>query len=223
MPGIPLRCYVLFYAFGLAAVFTQTVVYSALVTAQQPAVQQPTVIWQESFEGPQPAQFALTYHNARQVSVSFAGTTAELAARGDHSYKIAATLAAGNYAYWITKVDIPFSHPLKIRGKVRYEVEVDVQIGYCFHNLATGAGSLWRQGVKGQRFGTGLASVGVLRPRSAQVGPGVAAAGSWSLCFSQCLAQALSAGPHPRRPGFASWEPSCRMPETGPESRPLCG
>ena len=65
------------------------------------------VIWQEGFEGPQPVPFALPHHNARQVSVSFAGTTAEQAARGDHSYKIAATLAEGNYAYWITKVDIP--------------------------------------------------------------------------------------------------------------------
>ena len=38
------------------------------------------VIWQEGFEGPQPAPFALPHHNARQVSVSFAGTAAEQAA-----------------------------------------------------------------------------------------------------------------------------------------------
>ena len=112
------------------------------------AAEQPTVVWNEGFEDPEPAQFALTHHNARQVSVSFAGTTAEQAAGGDHSYKIAATLAEGNYADWITKVDIPFSHPLKIRGKVRYEGEVDVQVGYYFRNVATGAGSLVRQGVK---------------------------------------------------------------------------
>ena len=43
-------------------------------------MKQPTVIWQEGFEGPQPAPFALPHHNARQVSVSFAGTAAEQAA-----------------------------------------------------------------------------------------------------------------------------------------------
>lgn len=148
MPGIPSRCCFLFYAIGLIAVCTQTAAYSPPVSAQQLAAEQPTVVWNEGFEDPEPAQFALTHHNARQVSVSFAGTTAEQAAGGDHSYKIAATLAEGNYAYWITKVDIPFSHPLKIRGKVRYEGEVDVQVGYYFRNVATGAGSLVRQGVK---------------------------------------------------------------------------
>ena len=62
MPGIPPRCYVLFYAIGLAALFTQTAAYSPPVAAQQPVVKQPTVIWQEGFEGPQPVPFALPHH-----------------------------------------------------------------------------------------------------------------------------------------------------------------
>ena len=33
MPGIPARCYVLFYALGLAAVFTQTAAHRPLVAA----------------------------------------------------------------------------------------------------------------------------------------------------------------------------------------------
>ncbi len=45
-------------------------------------------------------------------------------------------------------LDYQGGHPLKIRGKVRYEGEGDVQIGYYFRNLEKDAGSLVRQGVK---------------------------------------------------------------------------
>ena len=154
MTHIPSPCGVILRVFALAAGVGQYAGQSHSVSAQQPESVPPTVVWKEDFEGPQPAKFALTHHNAREVEVSFAGVTKE-ATGGGHSYKIAATLAEGNYAYWITKVDVPFSHPLKIRGKVRYEGEVDVQIGYYFRNVATGAGSLVRQGAKVKDLGKG--------------------------------------------------------------------
>ncbi|MAV33813.1 MAG: hypothetical protein CMJ59_00005, partial [Planctomycetaceae bacterium] len=120
----------------------------ATATRQSVVPQKPIVLWKEDFEGEQPEKFALTHHNAKQVTVAFAGVSEEHAAGGKRSFKIAATLTEGNYAYWIIKVDAPFTHPLKIRGKVRREGEVDVQVGYYFRNVDTGASSLVRQGTK---------------------------------------------------------------------------
>jgi hypothetical protein len=132
-----------------AAMFTSSLADQGI----EPAAEQ--VLVQEDFEGPDHRGFSLAHHNAGDVEIHYAGVSDEQAGAGKRSFKIDVTIAGGNYVYWTTPVSIPFTHPLKIRGKVRGEGDVDVQLGYYFENPDAGTSDLVRHGKKTKDLGGG--------------------------------------------------------------------
>ncbi len=103
---------------------------------------------QETFEGSNPPLLKLTDTNASDVQVHFAGVTEECAAQGKRSLKIDLTIADGHYAYWMMPVDYPFTHPMKMRGKILVQGDVAVALGYYYKNPDAGLSGMVRDGEK---------------------------------------------------------------------------
>ena len=83
------------------------------------------ILLQENFEAKNPRQFVVNITNSTKDDVIyFAGVSQEQAAGGKKSFKIDMTVADGDFIFWTLPADFPFTHPLKVEGKICLESDM---------------------------------------------------------------------------------------------------
>jgi hypothetical protein len=93
------------------------------------------VLLQEDFEGDNPRKFVVNVTNSKKdIEVHFAGVSEERAASGKKSFKIDMTVPDGGFVYWTLPAEFPFTHPMKVEGKVRLEGDMTALFGFYYKN-----------------------------------------------------------------------------------------